>query len=58
MLTVTDWEGALRAGGVLNFVKSDGRVRFEASLEGAEKCGLKISSRMLAVASHVYAVRP
>ena len=58
VLTVADWEGALHAGTVLQFVKSEGRLRFEASLEGAERSGLRISSRLLAVASRVYSVRP
>lgn len=59
VLTVTEWEGALRMGSVINFVTtSDGRVRFEISLEPAEKNNLKLSSRLLAVAQQVHSTRP
>lgn len=50
ILTVTDTEGALAWGSMINFRLVDGRVRFEVSLGAAEKGGLKISSRMLQVA--------
>ena len=53
-LVVTESEGALAQGSVINFVLADGRVRFEVSLESAEKRGLKLSARLLGVA---YAVR-
>ena len=59
VLTVTEWEGALRLGSVINFVTSaDGRVRFEISLEPAEKSKLRLSSRLLAVAQQVHNTRP
>ncbi|APV48825.1 hypothetical protein BWI17_03510 [Betaproteobacteria bacterium GR16-43] len=59
VLTVTDWDGALRMGSVINFVTTpDGRVRFEISLEPAEKSRLRLSSRLLAVAQQVHSVRP
>ena len=58
-LTVTEWEGALRLGSVINFVTiADGRVRFEISLEPAESSGLRLSSRLLAVAQQVHSTRP
>ena len=52
-LIVTESEGALAAGSVINFVIVEGRVRFEISLESAEKRGLRMSSRLLAVAQVV-----
>jgi hypothetical protein len=52
-LVVTDTEGALRAGSVINFVVSEGRVRFEVDRDAAARRGLKLSSRMLAVALRV-----
>jgi len=59
VLTVTDWDGALRLGSVINFVTSnDGRVRFEISLEPAERSRLRLSSRLLAVAQQVHNTRP
>jgi hypothetical protein len=53
MLLVTDEEGGLDAGGVLNFVTVDRRVRFEVSLTAAERSRLKISSELLTVAVRV-----
>jgi hypothetical protein len=52
-LVVTETQGALSHGSVINFVLVDGRVRFEVSLEAAEKRALKLSARMLAVAQSV-----
>ena len=58
VLTVTEWDGALRQGSIINFVSNEGRVRFEVSLEPAEKSGLRLSSRLLAVAHQVFNTRP
>jgi hypothetical protein len=52
-LAVTEVEGALEQGSVINFVIAEDRVRFEISLESAEKRGLRLSSRLLAVARNV-----
>jgi hypothetical protein len=52
-LIVTETEGALALGSVINFVIVDGRVRFEVSLKAAETRGLRLSARMLAVAHSV-----
>jgi hypothetical protein len=52
-LVVSESEGALAAGSVINFIIVDERVRFEISLESAEKRGLRMSSRLLAVAQGV-----
>lgn len=52
-LVVTESEGALTAGSVINFVIAEGRVRFEISLDSAEKRALRMSSRLLAVAQGV-----
>ena len=53
VLIVTEAEGALAQGSVINFVVSGGRVRFEVSLDAAEKRRLKLSSRLLSVAQSV-----
>ncbi len=58
MLVVCDWDGALDAGAVVNFVRSEGRVRFDVALDHAERRGLRISPRMLAVARTVRPARP
>jgi hypothetical protein len=51
VLVVT--EATLAAGGMLNFVMIDGRIRFEASPLAAERVGLKLSARLLGVAERV-----
>jgi hypothetical protein len=53
VLIVTDQPGALQLGSVINFSEDAGRVRFSASLASAEEHGLKLSSRLLAVAQAV-----
>lgn len=53
VLMVTESEGALAQGSVINFVVSDRKVRFDISLDSAEKSGLRLSSRLLAVAQQV-----
>jgi hypothetical protein len=53
ILTVTDAEGGLLQGSVINFRLVDERVRFEVSLVSAEKSNIKLSSRMLSVAYYV-----
>jgi len=53
MLIVTETPGALAQGGVVNFVVEDGRVRFDISLDAAERRGLKLSSRLITVARNV-----
>lgn len=58
LLTITEWDGALDQGSIINFVRSEGRVRFEVALDTAERRGLRISSRMLAVAQNVRSAKP
>jgi len=53
ILIVTESEGALTQGSIINFLLVDGHVRFEIALDTAEKKGLKLSSRLLAVAQNV-----
>jgi hypothetical protein len=57
VLLVTDFDHALDEGSVINLVVVDDRVRFEVSLEAAERSRLKLSSRMLAVAMWVHPTR-
>jgi hypothetical protein len=52
-LIVSDSAGALEQGSMVNFVEADGRIRFAVSVAAAERSGLRISSRMLAVATEV-----
>ena len=50
VLTVGEDGGFTQCGGIINFVKEDNRVRFEVNVSAAERAGLKISSRLLALA--------
>jgi hypothetical protein len=52
-LTVTETEGALAQGSMINFRLVDERVRFEVSLEAVEKSEVRVSARMLSVALSV-----
>jgi hypothetical protein len=49
-LGVTESDGGLRAGSVINFRVIDQRVRFEVSLAAADRANIKLSSRLLSVA--------
>jgi len=53
VLLVGESEDALADGAMINFVVRDARVRFEVAPDEAERRGLRIGARMLAVASHV-----
>jgi hypothetical protein len=53
VLVVSETEDALSRGSVINFVLAGSNVRFEVSLENAQKRGLRLSSRLLSVALHV-----
>jgi hypothetical protein len=53
-LVVSESSNALNAGSMINLVLApDGRVRFEIALDAVEKAGLKLSSRLLALAQSV-----
>lgn len=53
VLTVTECDDGLRLGSVINFRIIDQRVRFDVSLDAADKNGVKLSSRLLTVANRV-----
>jgi hypothetical protein len=50
ILIVTEQEGALQQGSMINFVLNRGRVRFEVALKDVEPARLTLSSRLLSVA--------
>jgi hypothetical protein len=52
-VTVTEQDNGLQTGSVINFRLVDERVRFEVSLPAAERCNVRLSSRLLSVAYHV-----
>lgn len=53
ILVVTESDGALARGSVINFRVLDERVRFEISLDSADKAGLRVSSQLLVLAASV-----
>ena len=57
ILIVTDASEGLEGGGVINFIEVNRNLRFEISLEAAERSQLKIDSALLSVAARVDARR-
>ena len=53
VLTVTEAPNGLEQGSIVNLLTVEDRVGFEVSLDAAERAGIGISSRMLAVARRV-----
>ncbi|HEX9941487.1 MAG TPA: YfiR family protein [Thermoanaerobaculia bacterium] len=53
VLTVSDTKGFLDQGGIINFTLEGTKVRFEINQESAERSGLKISSKLLRLATRV-----
>jgi len=53
ILVVTDHARGLDGGGVINFLEVDRNLRFEISLNAADRSGLKIDSALLSVATRV-----
>jgi hypothetical protein len=53
MLLVTECEFGLQMGSVINFKMVNEHVRFDVSLDAAEKNNVRLSSRLLNVANHV-----
>ncbi len=58
MLVVTETDNGLLYGSVINFKIVEERVRFDVSLEAADKNSVKLSSRLLTVANHVVKASP
>jgi YfiR/HmsC-like len=53
VLTVGETAGFLDAGGMIDFLMEDKRIRFEVNLAAAESADLKIGSRLLVSAERV-----
>lgn len=53
LLPVTECEQGLQVGSVINFRIIEERVRFDVSLDSAERNNVKLSSRLLTVANRV-----
>jgi hypothetical protein len=53
LLVVGEDEHGLVGGSAINLVLVDGKVRFDVALDAAERAGVRLSSRLLAVARSV-----
>lgn len=53
IVTVTDSERGLAVGSTINLRLIDGRIRFDVSLADSQERNIRVSARMLAVASSV-----
>lgn len=58
VLTVSDAPGFAAQGGMVGFTTEGERVRFEVNLDQAEKTGLKLSAKLLALAKLVESGTP
>ncbi len=53
ILSVADMKGFARRGGIINLIKVQDRIRFEINVDAARRAGLKISSKLLNLATIV-----
>jgi hypothetical protein len=51
VLTVSDSDGFIKAGGMINFLIEDTKIRFQINDEAAKKAGLVISSKLLSLSA-------
>jgi hypothetical protein len=58
ILIVTDSPEGLDGGGVINFIEVNRNLRFEISVDAAERSSLKIDAALLSVAARVDMRRP
>lgn len=56
VLTVGDFERFAHQGGMVNFIKENGKVRFQINVEEAKKAGLRLSPKILQVSQVVNAL--
>jgi hypothetical protein len=54
VVTVSDADQFVRRGGMIGFVMIENKVRFDINPQTAAKAGLKISSKLLKLASNLY----
>lgn len=57
LLIIGESEGALDLGAMINLLRVETRVRFEVAPQAAERSGMHISSRLLALAQAIKAAR-
>jgi hypothetical protein len=58
VLLVGESPGFLAAGGAISFTNDEGQMRFEVSTTSAAHAGLKISSKLLRLATNIVPSRP
>jgi hypothetical protein len=57
MLTIGETESFLRAGGAVALVRVDDHIQIEVNLDAAQRAGVRISSRLLSLATIVRSAR-
>lgn len=57
ILTISDIEGFVEAGGMIGLVTLDERIQFDVNLAACQRAALKPSSKMLKLAHQVYSVK-
>jgi YfiR/HmsC-like len=50
VLTVSESDGFIQSGGIINFTIVDSKVRFEINHSAADRAGVKISAKLLSLA--------
>ena len=53
ILTIADTKGFLEAGGIINLMMEEKKVRFEINMVAAKKSGIQIRSQLLRLAKKV-----
>jgi hypothetical protein len=53
VLTVSDLDGFCKAGGMINFINLENKVRFDINLKAAQLGGLKIRTQLLRLAHDI-----
>lgn len=53
VITVADMEGFLDAGGMIQFLNENDRVRFAINVDASSRAKLKLSSKLLSLAKVV-----
>ena len=53
-LTIGEFDSFIENGGMINFVRVEDKLRFEINNSAAERAGLKISSKVLRIATRIH----
>lgn len=54
VLTISDMDGFAQAGGMIQLLTDEGRIRFDINLESVQQSGLRISSNVLRLARQIH----